>query len=69
MSSLAYPDPASTLEQLRARVVGGSGVLLTSLSKAELGAAQHLILQNEAQIVGMACRPYLVARRDRFIIS
>ena len=69
MSAHGHPDPASALERLRARVVGGSGSLLTSLSKAEMGAAQHLILQNEAEIVSMACRPYLVAKRNRFIIS
>jgi hypothetical protein len=69
MPEHSHQDPAITLEQLRSRVLGGGNLLINSLTKAEMEAAQHLILQGEAQIIGMACRPYLVARRDRFIIS
>ena len=62
-------DPATTLKQLRKRVLGGSNVLLDSLTPDELVAAQNLISTGEAEIVSAACKPFLVAKLDRVIIS
>jgi len=58
----------NTLEQLRARVLGGSYLLLDSLSDEELVAMQSLLLNGEAEIVNSACKPFLVAKLDRFIL-
>ena len=62
-------NPATTLERLRKKVVGGSNVLLDSLTADELVAAQKLIFDDEAEIVSSACKPFLVAKLDRVIIS
>jgi hypothetical protein len=58
----------NTLKQLRARVLGGSYLLLDSLSDAELVAMQSLLLSDEAEIVNSACKPFLVAKLDRIIL-
>lgn len=68
-SSLKREDPADTLNRLRKRVVGGSYVLVDSLTVDELAAAQNLIFNDEAEIVLSACKPFLVAKLDRIIIS
>jgi hypothetical protein len=57
-----------TLDQLRARVLGGSYLLLDSLSDAELTAMQSLLLSGEAEIINSACKPFLVAKLDRVIL-
>ncbi len=57
-----------TFEQLRARVLGGSYLLLDSLSDEELVAMQSLLLNGEAEIVNSACKPFLVAKLDRVIL-
>jgi hypothetical protein len=44
-------------------------LLLDSLTAEELAAAQQLILGGEAEIVNEACRPYLLAKLDRIILS
>ena len=62
-------DPATTLKRLRKRVAGGSNVLVDSLTADELAAAQQLIFNDEAEIVLSACKPFLVAKLDRIIIS
>ena len=62
-------NPADTLARMRERVVGGSNLLLDSLTDAELVAMQDLILKGEAEIVSSACKPFLIAKLDRIIIS
>ncbi len=39
------------------------------LTDAELSAAQNLIFNGEAEIVSSACKPFLTAKLDKFIIS
>jgi hypothetical protein len=58
----------STYDQLRARVLGGSYLLLDSLSDEELEAMQSLLLSGEAEIINSACKPFLVAKLDRVIL-
>jgi hypothetical protein len=62
-------NPEVALESLRKRVLGGSGLLLDSLTKQELIAMQKLIFKDEAEIVSSACKPYLIAKLERTIIS
>ena len=62
-------DPATVRTRLRNRVLGGSNVLLDSMDADELAAAQEMIFQNEAEIVLSACKPFLVAKLNRIIIS
>ena len=62
-------DPATTLKRIRKRVLGGSNLLLDSLTADELVAAQNLIFKDEAEIVLSACKPFLVAKLDRIIIA
>ena len=62
-------DPATTLKRLRKKVLGGGNLLLDSLTPDELVAAQDLIAKGEAEIVSAACKPFLVAKLDRVIIS
>lgn len=61
--------PATVRMRLRNRVLGGSNVLLDSMSADELAAAQEMIFQDEAEIVLSACKPFLVAKLSRIIIS
>ena len=71
MSDTARKDenPEVVLERLRKRVLGGSSLLLDSLTDEELIAMQKLIFKDEAEIVSSACKPYLVAKLERKIIS
>ncbi len=62
-------NPADTLARLQERIVGVSSLLLDSLTDAELVAMQDLILKGEAEIVSSACKPFLIAKLDRVIIS
>ena len=64
-----YENPEVVLERLRKRVLGGSNLLLDSLTKEELIAMQELIFKDEAEIVSSACKPYLIAKLERTIIS
>lgn len=57
------------LERLRARVLGGAYILLDTLSEEELVAMQSLLFNQEAEIVNSACKPFLVAKLDKIIIS
>jgi hypothetical protein len=71
MSDTAHKDenPEVVLERLRKRVLGGSSLLLDSLTDEELVAMQELIFKDEAEIVSSACKPYLIAKLERTIIS
>ena len=71
MSNTARKDenPKVVLERLRKRVLGGSNLLLDSLTDEELIAMQELIFKDEAEIVSSACKPYLIAKLERTIIS
>ena len=62
-------NPEVVLEGLRKRVLGGSSLLLDSLTDEELIAMQNLIFNDEAEIVSAACKPYLIAKLERTIIS
>lgn len=62
-------NPEVVLGRLRKRVLGGSNLLLDSLTKEELIAMQELIFKDEAEIVSSACKPYLIAKLERTIIS
>jgi hypothetical protein len=57
-----------TLARLRARVLGGSYLLLDTLSAEELVAMQSLLMSGEAEIVNSACKPFLVAKLKRVIL-
>lgn len=61
--------PKVVFERLRKRVLGGSSLLLDSLTDEELIAMQELIFKDEAEIVSSACKPYLTAKIERTIIS
>ena len=71
MSDTGHKDENSrvVLESLRKRVLGGSSLLLDSLTDEELIAMQELIFKDEAEIVSSACKPYLIAKLERTIIS
>jgi hypothetical protein len=57
------------LERLRNKVFGGSSLLLDSLSDEELVAMQKMIFKDEAEIVSSACKPFLIAKLERTIVS
>ena len=62
-------NPEVVLERLRKKVLGGSSLLLDSLTDEELIAMQKMIFKDEAEIVSSACKPYLIAKLARTIIS
>ena len=62
-------NPEVVLERLRNKVLGGSSLLLDSLSDEELVAMQKMIFKDEAEIVSSACKPFLTAKLERTIIS
>jgi hypothetical protein len=53
-------DPNIAAQDMRRRIYGGARLLLDSLSREELVAAQALILEGEAEIVNEACKPFVV---------
>ena len=57
-------NPEAVLENLRKRVLGGSGLLLDSFTKQELIAMQKLIFKDEVEIISRACKPFLVRKLD-----
>jgi len=71
MSDTVHKDenPEVALESLRKRVLGGGSLLLDSMTDEELVAMQDLIFKDEAEIVSSACKPYLIAKLERTIIS
>jgi len=71
MSDTVHKDenPEVVLESLRKRVLGGGSLLLDSMTDEELVAMQDLIFKDEAEIVSSACKPYLIAKLERTIIS
>ena len=62
-------NPEVVLERLRNKVFGGSSLLLDSLTDEELIAMQKMIFKDEAEIVSSACKPFLIAKLERTIIS
>jgi hypothetical protein len=62
-------NPEVVLGRLRKKVLGGSSLLLDSLTDEELIAMQKMIFKDEAEIVSSACKPYLIAKLERTIIS
>ena len=67
-STRANSSGEDCLEQLRRRVKGGAYLLLDSLSDQELVAMQSLLLNDEAEIINSACKPFLVAKLDHVIL-
>jgi hypothetical protein len=59
----------TTLDRLRERVLGGGYILLDTLTQDELEAMQSMLFYDEAEIVNSACKPFLVAKLDKIIIS
>ena len=53
-------DPNTALQDMRRRINGGARLLLDSLSDEELTAVQALLLQNKAEIINEACKPYVI---------
>ena len=62
-------SPAEILKRLRQNLAEGGNLLVEELSDGELVAMQQMLLGGEAEIISLACRPYLSARLDRTIIS
>ena len=58
-----------TLKRLRERVLGGAYILLDTLTEDELVAMQSMLFNDEAEIVNSACKPFLMAKLDKIIIS
>jgi len=54
----------TTLDRLRERVLGGSYILLDTLTEDELVAMQNMLFNDQAEIISSACKPFLVAKRD-----
>ena len=71
MSSRSRTDknPASSLRRLRKKIEHGSRLLVEELTDDELAAMHTLLLEGEAEIISLACKPYLAARQDKIIIS
>ena len=59
----------TTLDRLRERVLGGGYILLDTLTEDELVAMQSMLFNDEAEIINSACKPFLVAKLDKIIIS
>jgi hypothetical protein len=64
-----HENPEVVLQRLRNKVLGGSSLLLDSMTDEELIAMQKMIFADEAEIVSSACKPYLTAKLERTIIS
>jgi hypothetical protein len=64
-----HENPEVVLERLRKKVHGGSSLLLDRLTDKELIAMQKMIFKDEAEIISSACKPYLIAKLERTIIS
>jgi hypothetical protein len=62
-------NSSTTLERLRERVLGGGCILLDTLTEDELVAMQSMLFNDEAEIVNSACKPFLMAKLDKIIIS
>jgi len=54
----------TTLDRLRERVLGGSHILLDTLTEGDLAAMQTMLFNDEAEIISAACKPFVVAKRD-----
>ena len=59
----------TAVDNLWQKLQAGRQLLVEQLADEELSAMHELILEGKAEIVGLACRPYLSARQDRIIIS
>lgn len=62
-------DTNATRDRIRNMIRGGGNILLDRMTADELSVAQELIFNGEAEIVSAACKPFLVAKLDRTIIS
>ncbi len=59
----------TAFENLRKKIEDGSNLLVEQLTDEELVAMHELLLEGKAEIISLACRPYLSAKQDRIIIS
>ncbi len=62
-------NPVTVRESLQRKIRDGRNLLVENLTDEELVAMHELILEGKAEIISMACRPYLSAKQDRIIIS
>ena len=62
-------NPITALENLRKKIEDGGRLLVEELTDEELVAMHELLLEGKAEIISLACRPYLSAKQDRVIIS
>ena len=61
-------SPSAALDRMKNKIRAGNRLLLDSLEPAELAAIQSLIFSEEAEIINEACKPYVIAKLDKFII-
>jgi len=62
-------NPITAFENLRKKIEDGSNLLVEELTDEELVAMHELLMEGKAEIISLACRPYLAAKQDRIIIS
>ena len=62
-------NPVAAYKGLQQQIQDGRKLLIENLTEAECVAMHELILAGKAEIISMACRPYLAAKQDRIIIS
>ena len=62
-------NPITAFENLRKQIEYGRNLLVEELTDEELVAMHELLLEGKAEIISLACRPYLSAKQDRIIIS
>ncbi len=55
-------------ESLGKKIEAGRQLLVEALTDEELVAMHELLLEGKAEIINLACRPYLSAKLDRTII-
>ena len=60
--------PKITPQAMRARILGGGRLLLSSLTREELAALQPMLLSQEAEIINEGCKPYVVRKLDRWMV-
>lgn len=59
----------AALKKLRKKIEDGGNLLVEELTDEELVAMHGLLLEGKAEIISLACKPYLTAKQDRIIIS
>ena len=55
-------NPDMALQEMRRRIYGGARLLLDDLSDEELIALRTILLEDEAEIINEACKPYVIRK-------